>query len=166
MFRLNLGERKPLPRAYMDAVGQGRGPRQGVSTRKGRQTEPRNFWPLFWGNGGPKSWLSEATTWASAAISAFCLSCCPVCSPTHVLVLYHRNAVDQHSGQICIQKCETKGRYLRMERRGRREEFRKSKRCSWDTYPESYITKYSVVYKNKSGTNLCSRVSGVRKLSV
>ena len=35
--------------------------------------------------------------------------------------------------------------YLRLERRGWRERCRESRRCSRDTYPESYITKYASI---------------------
>ena len=40
---------------------------------------------------------------------------------------------------------ETKGKYLRVERGGLWEGYRDSRRCSRDTYPESYITEYTSI---------------------
>jgi len=40
---------------------------------------------------------------------------------------------------------ETKGLYLGVERGGLREGYHESRRCSRDTYPESYITKYTSI---------------------
>jgi hypothetical protein len=51
--------------------------------------------------------------------------------------------------EVCRNHSETRGWYLRVEGGGPWEGFRASRRSSRDTYPESNITEYVLIYEDK-----------------